>query len=261
MHAFTGVDACLEELRARTPTAVAEGIADLGYDGFLDDVCRGMEAVKRGDVAACDALAISAGRAGCRRRLAIVHGTPSACPDDRVVPGREAVCVAWAARDAGLCRASSDEARCRAVLDDDLRACRPLRGGDRSRCQAEVRRYASALEGERARSPATEAPAVLTLDVGEGERAIHIERDVLAQGVRLVPAECAYSVALANPLGEVSFGLRDEAPSFHLELTLPAGARAPFRARARRERRGPLGDRAPLRRADLDRRRRGRRRP
>ncbi len=226
VEAFTTVDACIAELQERTPTAVAEGVADLDYDGFLDDVCTGMDAVKRGDVEACDALPISAGRAGCRRRLAIVHGTPGACPDDRVIPGREATCVAWAAHDPGLCRASSEDARCRAVLARDERACRTLRGGDRDRCRAEVRRYGSALGDDRADSPATAEAAVLALDVGE--HATHIERDVLERGVRIVPSDCAYTIALANPLGETSLGLRDEPPSFHIELTIAGDARAPI---------------------------------
>lgn len=231
VDAFTTVEACLQELRARTPTAVAEGLADLSYDGFFDDVCRALEAVKRGSVEGCDALAISTARAGCRRRLAIVHGRPSACPEDRVVPGREAVCVAWAARDPGLCRASRDEVRCRAVLEGDERACRALPAGDRERCRAHVRRYASALGGERAASPATRERAVMTLEVRErGASPITIERDVLDRGVRLVPEACVHAVRLANPLGEleVPVGVRDEPPSFHLELAVPPGRDAPF---------------------------------
>ncbi len=228
---FTTVEACLEQLRARTPTAVAEGLADLAYDGFFDDVCRALEAVKTGSVEQCDALAISTARAGCRRRLAVVHGRPSACPGDRVVPGREAVCVAWAARDPGLCRAAGEEARCRAVLAGDDGACRGLRPGDRERCRAHVRRYASALGEERGESPATDAPRVMTLEVREGDAApITIRRDVLDRGVRLVPAGCGYLLALGNPLGELEplVGLRPEEASFHLELTVPPGRRAPI---------------------------------
>lgn len=231
VSAFTTVEECLVELRARTPTAVAEGVADLAYDGFFDDVCRGLDAVKSGSVEGCDALAISTARAGCRRRLALVHGEPRACPDDRVLPGREAVCVAWAARDADLCRASAEEARCRAVLADDDRGCRALRPGDRERCRAHVRRYASALGEERSESPAARAPRVMTLQVREGDRApIAIERGVIDRGVRLAPQACRHALALANPLGEleVPVGLGDEEPSFTLELAIPAGREAPF---------------------------------
>ncbi len=231
VRGFTSVDACLEELRARTPTAVSEGIADVGYDGFFDDVCRGLEAARDGDVEACDALEISTARAGCRRRLALVHGRADACPEDRVIPGREAVCVAWAARDPGLCRASAEPVRCRAVLAGDADACRTLRAGDRERCRAHVARYASALEGERRDSPATREAAVMTLEVREeGGAPIALSRDVLERGVRVSPRGCDYVVPLANALGEltVPVGLEREEPSFHLELSVPGGAREPI---------------------------------
>ncbi|MCZ7684703.1 MAG: hypothetical protein M5U28_40385 [Sandaracinaceae bacterium] len=251
---FTTVEACLEQLRARTPTAVAEGLADLAYDGFFDDVCRALEAVKTGSVEQCDALAISTARAGCRRRLAVVHGRPSACPGDRVVPGREAVCVAWAARDPGLCRASGEEARCRAVLAGDDDACRGLRPGDRERCRAHVRRYASALGEERGESPATDAPRVMTLEVREGDAApITIRRDVLDRGVRLVPA----GVRLPGRAGQPS--RRDRAAGraaprggeLPPRALRPAGPPGAHRARARRGGGGALRDHAGARRRDL----------
>lgn len=223
VDAFGSVEDCLASLRAGTPTAVAEGIADLAYDGFFDDVCRAMAAVKEGSVEGCDGLVISSARAGCRRRLALVHGRPEVCPEDRTIPGREALCVAWAARDRALCRASAEQARCRAVLEGDARACERLRGGDRERCRASVRRYHASV-GETEDSPAARAPAVLTLEVRElGEDPITIERDVLARGVRLVPQGCRWAVALANPRGEPSLGLVfDAEPRFHLELAVAA---------------------------------------
>jgi hypothetical protein len=91
VDAFTTVEACVTALRERTATAVAEGLTDLGYDGFFDDLCSGLAAVKAGSEEGCDALAISTARAGCRRRLAIVHARPDACPADRVTPGREPI--------------------------------------------------------------------------------------------------------------------------------------------------------------------------
>ena len=228
--AFTSVEACLAELRARTPVAVAEGIADLAYDGFFDDVCRGLEAVKAGDPDRCDALDASTVRAGCRRRVAILNGLPAACPADMVLPGRDSVCVAWAARDRELCRAASiaDRARCAAVLDGEARGCVSLRGGDRGRCEAEVRRYAGALGEERHESAAAARPAVLELTVtveGASGDPIRIERDVLARGVRLVPQGCRYQVALGEPHGEgmLPSGPGRFEPTFHLELAVPMG--------------------------------------
>jgi hypothetical protein len=234
VEGFDSVEACLAELRARTPTAVAEGLADLSYDGFFDDVCRGLAAVKAGDVEACDAFEISSARRGCRRRLALVRGEPRACPRDLVVPGREPVCVAWAARAPGLCRAAprAERARCRAVLAGDDAACARLRGGDRRRCEAQVRRYASALGAARAAPGAAAEEAVFRLEVREEGAAaapLVIARDALARGVRLVPAGCRWEVDLARPVGELPAPLvpgRFE-PTFHLELAVPAGLEPP----------------------------------
>jgi hypothetical protein len=229
---FVSVDDCIAALRARTPTAVSEGIADLGYDAFFDHVCHAMAAVKSGSVEECDALSITTARAGCRRRLAIVHGRPGACPEDRVTPGREPLCVAWAARDRALCRATDATVACRAVLDGDAGSCARLRGGDAERCRALVRRFAEVI-GDEATESATDAPA-FTLEVRKvAEDPLLLERDVLAQGVRLVPQGCTYAVALANPRGEPSLDLAfgDEPPRFHLELVIPPGAEAPMTLR------------------------------
>jgi hypothetical protein len=64
LAAFDTVEGCRATLRARTPTSVAEGIADFAYEGFFDDVCASMAAVKEGSIEGCDALAISTARAG-----------------------------------------------------------------------------------------------------------------------------------------------------------------------------------------------------
>jgi hypothetical protein len=224
LDAFTTADACVTALRERTATAVAEGLSDLGYDGFFDDLCRGLAAVKAGSEEGCDALAISTARAGCRRRLAIIHARPAACPADRVTPGREPTCVAWASRSPDLCRASDASAQCRAVLDGGEEACARLRAGDRERCRAHVRRYASALGEERVESAAAAAPSVFTLTVGEQT----LERDVLDRGVRAVPSGCELAIALANPLGELSIPIGTVEPTFHLELAIPPGREPPI---------------------------------
>lgn len=230
---FDGVDACLAELRGRTPTAVAEGIGDLGYDAFFDDVCNGMAAVRAGDVEGCDALMVSNARAGCRRRLALVRGDPFACPNDRVASGRDPVCVAWAARDPSLCRAApiDDRARCAAILAGSAEACRRERGGDRARCEAELRRYASALGDERHASRAPTRDAVLRAELTEeGAAPITIVEDVLARGVRLEPRGCRWAIALEGPFGSApppSVG-EPAAATLAIELSIPAGAEPPL---------------------------------
>ncbi len=227
---FSTVDDCRARLRARTPTLVSEGIAELRYDAFFDDVCRSLAAVSEGSVEGCDALSTSALREGCRRRLALSLGRPELCPDGRLVEGRDPVCVAWAARAPELCAAASlaDAPRCRAVLAGDAEGCARLRGGDRGRCEAEVARYAGALGDERAatRLPAPRMELELRAAGAEPER---IERDALSRGVRLAPEGCRWRVALQRPQGEreLRLGLGRPEASFHLELVVPTGALVP----------------------------------
>ncbi len=225
IEGFTTIDACLGALRARTPTEVAEGVTDLGYDAFFADVCASMRAVREGSVEACDALEVSSARRGCRRRLALFHGEPRACPEDPVVPGREAVCVAWAARDPDLCRAASpaERARCAAVLSGDATRCGDARGGDRARCEAEIERYGAALGDDRRESPAARAEGEVSVTVDD----VAIPSREAARGVRLVPRGCRMELVLASALGAASVG-RDE-PSVSLELSIPAHLELPAR--------------------------------
>ena len=229
---FESAEACLAELRGRTPTAVAEGVGDLGYDGFFDDVCRGLEAVREGSVEGCEALSVSTARAGCRRRLALVQARPDACPEDRVERGREPVCVAWAARDPALCRAAPPgaRARCAAVLDGDPSGCRGLRAGDRARCEAQVRRYAGALGPERHPSEAPAAETVFRVEVTEeGAPPTVIERDALARGVRIEPTGCRWRVALEGPVGDAPLPTLPGtfAPTVTLALSVPIPSETP----------------------------------
>lgn len=220
LEAFTTVEACQQDLRERTATAVAEGLADLGYDGFFADTCAALDAVRRGSVEDCDALSVSSARGGCRTRVALVHARPEACPPSRVIDGPDPICVAWARRNPDLCAAvaAPDDVRCRAVLADDAQPCRRLRGGDRQRCEAQVRRYASALGDARSESPAARAPAVYRLEVGERT----IERDVLARGVRAEVEGCRYEIALESPHGALSLPVAPGAfePTFQLTLSI-----------------------------------------
>jgi hypothetical protein len=160
-------EACAARVQGSLSAEVAESIEALGYDRFVEDLCGGLAAVRAGDVAACDALSVSSARSSCRRRLALVHGRPDACPHDPSVSGREPVCVAWAARDAGLCRGASvgERERCEAVLAGQARLCRALPPELRARCTAEVSRYGAALGRERVTSAARDVVPELALSV------------------------------------------------------------------------------------------------
>ncbi len=234
---FTTVTACRDGLRGRMPTEVAEAMEDIGYDDLLEDVCNGIAAVRAHDPAACDALSVSMLRKGCRRRVALVAGLPDACPDDPLVGGREPVCLAWAARDPGLCRGASGAGRplCRAVLANDAKRCNPLTAADRQRCEMAVRRYASSLGETRHASPAATAVPRMHLEAtvlgadGRAGAPVEIDRNVLGRGVYVEVHDCRYRVDLADPAGEVPppAALDDRPPFATLRLDIPASATIP----------------------------------
>lgn len=237
LEAVESVDSCRARLREQMPVEVAEVMADLSYAQVIDDVCAGLVAVRDRSPEGCDALSVTAQKRGCRKRLALVAGEPSLCPDATVMPGRDPVCVAWAARDPGLCRAApiSEEARCRAVLSGDARGCRSHQGGDRARCEAEVARYASALGEERNESAAAEVEPLFraTAEVereGAAREPIAIEERFLDRGVHLEARGCGHRLSLSDPAAglpsPVSF--TDRPPRMELELDVPAEPELPY---------------------------------
>lgn len=211
------------------PTEAAEAISDLGYDAFLDDICRGLAAMKAGSVEACDSIDVSAMKRACRRRVALLSGQIDACPEALGIEGRDPTCVAWAARRPGLCEAAStlERALCRALFANEKNACRELRGADRERCLAEWRRYHGALAGAKIDKRAVEATdlvAKVTMTPKGGE-AITKEAapQSLARGVRAEAKGCAFVVALSDPLTRrlPIFGLGDAPPRVEVTLQIP----------------------------------------
>ncbi len=235
-------EACIERLRTGTPIEVSELAADLGYDQMLVDSCNAVRAVRDGDVAACDALAVSAIQRGCRRRLAAVHGEPDACPDDPVVGGREPLCLAWAQRNPTLCRGvgPGDRALCTTVLARDRHACARLSAALRPRCEVAIERLGSVLDGDavgpedlgtprfhlEARLEASGAAAGGAAARGP----IEIDRDVLERGVNLSGHGCAWTIAFQDPNGEhpspISFAERP--PTATVTVDVPIGAELPL---------------------------------
>jgi len=232
------LDACRASLRERMPVEAAEALVDIGYDRFVDDVCAGLAALRERSVAGCDALSVSPLRRGCRRRLALLEGSPDLCPDDPVFPGREAMCLALAAHDSGLCRGTprAERVRCRAIVDNDADHCaRDVEEG-RERCRAEVRRYGPVIAGESQESEAGNASVEFRLEVrtvpprGRPGDPVIVERDVLDMGVYVRTEGCTHRVTFSNPLGEVpSAGvLAGRSPTATLEITLPAQVALPL---------------------------------
>jgi hypothetical protein len=147
---FTTLDACVAE-RAHLDPLLGDALEAIGYDTFLRDACRMVDAAKAGDPGRCAAIDSSALAAQCRSTVAQVAGIPDACPwqaASRPARGRDAKCVALAARDVRLCAAAADadRATCEATLARDGRRCLMLRAlADQSRCRRDATRWGDVL--------------------------------------------------------------------------------------------------------------------
>ena len=208
---FETVESCIRGLRPSLPLEVAEHFADLEYVDALGEVCRGLAAVERGDPAGCDALVSSAVSRQCRTRLATYHGRPDACPPSRTQEGaRDALCLAWATRDASLCDAApaAASARCLAVATGDAARCRRDRA--RASCEALVARLGDRV---RADAPPGREPSQLTLEGEFGPASpLRLSTEVgpsLERGVVLTAEACDRQAILHHPLSvrEPSVGL------------------------------------------------------
>ncbi|HTB78479.1 MAG TPA: hypothetical protein VK762_34785 [Polyangiaceae bacterium] len=152
---FTTVEACTLE-RARLDPLLGDALEAIGYDTFLRDACRVIEAAKANDAKKCSAIDASSLEARCRATVAEVAGTPDTCPwetPSRPARGREPRCLAVASRDARLCAAVADpldRATCEATLEPGDRSCAKLQGrAAQARCSRDADRWHGVLASDR----------------------------------------------------------------------------------------------------------------
>jgi hypothetical protein len=147
---FVNVDTCVAE-RAKLDPLVGDALGAIGYETFLRDACRLLEAARDKKRETCDRIDSSALRARCQTWVAIVSQTPDACPmqfEALVTRGRNPSCVAVAAKDARLCNGearSVQRATCEAMVHRDPARCEALLPNQRALCQREVARWRSVL--------------------------------------------------------------------------------------------------------------------
>jgi hypothetical protein len=165
---FTTIDACVAE-RARVDPIVGDALEAIGYDTFLRDACRVVDAAKANDPARCAAIEASSLEARCRATVAEVSASPDACPWDAPrlrARGRDARCLAMASRDPRLCAGAADaldRATCEATLTHDRRSCAKLRtSGAQSRCARDADRWGGLLDVTKETSSADARPFAVT---------------------------------------------------------------------------------------------------
>ncbi len=226
IQSFSSVKQCANQLSEKLPVELAEGLSDLGYAGFLHDVCVSLKAARDGDAALCDTLGVSRLRRSCQRRVAALKKEPGLCPDVGAGKGRDPLCLAWASRDERLCAAaaSHEVPRCRAVLQGKAKLCRDARELDRRTCAALVARYAEAFDASPA--PGEALPTTWVGDVVRQRPAARAERmsvhpAAVERGAYLASVNCQHRLRLGDE------GVRSEAV-VHLDIPVDTTRERPF---------------------------------
>ena len=174
LNAFTTVEACMKERTQSLDPLVGDAVDAIGYDTFLRDACRVLEAAKAKDAKKCDSIDASALRTRCRTVTAMVAGDADGCPlkaPSKPEIGRDATCVAAALRSPAMCAGAPkrDRASCEALVAHDGKKCDALAlDEDRASCARDAARFRAALVGSAAIATIAAPKGTLTIH-GEGK--------------------------------------------------------------------------------------------
>jgi hypothetical protein len=150
--AFHTIEECMQS-HGKSDPVVADALDHMGYDTLVRDACTVLAAVNRKDPQVCTGIDAGALRSRCRALVAITLGKPDQCPmryEGKSEYGREARCVAAAARTPALCMGDDkhDRPACDAIAARDPGKCKTfLLDEEKERCAREAQRLASTLEG------------------------------------------------------------------------------------------------------------------
>ncbi len=151
---FATIAACVH-MRTQLDPLVADALESIGYETFLFDACRTLDAVKAKDPKRCLSIDSSFLRRRCERDVAMVAADENVCPFEiptRHEYGRDPLCIAVASRTPALCAGVTiiDRARCEALATGTREPCaRVPFAGPKARCEREAARWSSVLEGPR----------------------------------------------------------------------------------------------------------------
>ncbi len=218
---FTTIDACALE-RARLDPLLGDALEAIGYDTFLRDACRMIDAAKANDPGRCAAIDASSLEARCRATVAEVAGAPDTCPwqaASRPTRGRDARCVAVASRDVRLCAAVTDpleRATCEATLGQGDGSCAKLATrAAQSRCARDAARWHNILASAGTNAGA-QAGTGANAGAGAGERKqaivvagkLHVETSDRSNAAEVIDVDLAPDLARGVTVLEQRDGAR-----------------------------------------------------
>ena len=224
---FTTVEACMKQ-RSNVDPVLGDAIDAIGYDTFLRDACRVLEAAKAKDAKKCDAIDASGLRHRCRAVTAMVSGDADGCPlraPSKPELGRDGMCVAAALRSPAMCEGVQrrDRPACEALLLHDTKKCDPIPLEDqRIPCARDAARFGGVLTGAAAIGSVPASKGTLTIH-GEGradpaQTTVDLDADV-GSGVVVVLEGKRTRVTFGN-VGDATVLPRAAQPLEHTRLAL-----------------------------------------
>ncbi len=203
-RAFSTLDACVAE-RARLDPLVGDSLRAIGYDTFLRDSCRILEALQQQSQKPCIEIASTPLKNHCSSTVAIALAHPDECPfasDQSKAEGRDPFCIAVASRDPRLCvSVRGSRVTCEAVLARAVEKC--PRTGDGGDCRHDVARLRTLVTGDVSKEKPLRATKITLSVRGEGDTespmpgTAELGADA-AKGVVLVRARDRYVVEVGS---------------------------------------------------------------
>jgi hypothetical protein len=174
LSAFTTVEACMKDKTRTLDPLVGDAVDAIGYDTFLRDACRVLEAAKTKDAKKCESIDASALRSRCRTVTAMASGDAEGCPlkaPTKPELGRDATCVAAALRSPAMCAGAQrrDRPSCEALVTHDTKKCDAIPLDDlRAGCTRDATRFRGVLVGPAVIANVSPAKGTLSFS-GEGK--------------------------------------------------------------------------------------------
>jgi hypothetical protein len=172
LERFVNVEQCVAE-RSKIDPLLGDALRGIGYDTFVRDACRMLEAAKDRKRESCEKIDSSALRSRCQSWVAMIAQQPEQCPlvyEALPARGRQPSCIAVAGRDPRMCVGeprSAPRATCEAMSSREEQKCDVLLPNDKASCRREHARWknllSAPLEGL-AKLPAVRAKMTLKGD-------------------------------------------------------------------------------------------------
>lgn len=172
ISSFTTIENCVAQ-HAKLDPIIGDAIDAIGYESFVHDACRILQAAKARDTTACREISVSTLRARCETTVAVVTSDGLSCPMNG--PNHDPFCLALARRDTRLCAMASFDQRklCQASLAKSPTAC-----GRDPRCIRISSRWKSILPDPSQRPELGSKVSAVLVEITDGEVAKPLQLDL-----------------------------------------------------------------------------------